>query len=447
MARKKKMRKTYNPQKSLFCQWSDHRFSQELKVISGILDRHPEWLDLVSADLNVGRKGKRCGAEGMTSEQVLRAAILKQQNKWSYEFLELQLLDSMMTRSFIKLDFEESYSKSTLQENISKIRGETWVALNESLVIFAENEGIENGRTVRIDATVIESNIHSPSDSHLLFDCFKVADRIFKKIRKQTRNAYYSPLTVKLAKSEVLKIQYANSNEERLEPYKVLISNAKSLLKTVKIVVERYKDNEKIDTSKLINIVQLLPLIISQTVKRVIKGETVPPEEKVLSIFEPHTDIIIKSRRDIEYGHKVFLTAGKSGLVTDCQLVQANPADSEYFIDLLNNQKNIYGRVPRQVIADGGFASEDNVYNAKDLGVKDVCFSKHVGLETEEMVKSRWVFQKLKNFRAGIEGIISTLKRGFGLSKVLWKGISGFASYVHSSIVAYNLTKIAGFYR
>ncbi len=124
--------------------------------------------------------------------------------------------------------------------------------------------------------------------------------------------------------------------------------------------------------------------------------------------------------------------------------MQGNPSDKEYFIDLISQQKQLFGKAPRQITADGGFASEDNVYDAKDMGVKDVCFSKPVGLEIEEMVKSPWVFQNLRNFRAGIEGIISTLKRGFGLSKVLWKGVSGFASYVHSSVVSYNLTKIAG---
>ena len=123
--------------------------------------------------------------------------------------------------------------------------------------------------------------------------------------------------------------------------------------------------------------------------------------------------------------------------------MQGNPSDKEYFLDLISQHKQLFGKVPRQITADGGFASEDNVYDAKEMGVKDVCFTKPVGLEIEEMVKSPWVFQKLRNFRAGIEGIISTLKRGFGLSKVLWNGISGFASYVHSSVVSYNLTKIA----
>lgn len=437
------MRKLYNPEKSLFCQWSDHKFSKELQIISDVLDQHPQFIEWVASDLKENIKGKNSGAHGMSAEQILRAAILKQQNKWSYEFFEWQCVDSSGTRAFIKLDFEESYSKSTLQENIAKIKAETWIKINESLVRYARDKGIENGRTIRVHATAIESNIHAPTDSSLLFDCFKISDRVFKKIRKKTKKAYYSPLTTKQAKSNLLKIQYANGNQERLGPYKILIKEAKNLLKVINKVTDRFKNSDKIDLKPLKNIKDLLPAIIEQTERRVIKGEHIPPEEKIVSIFETHTDIIVKGKRDIVYGHKVFLTAGKSGLVTDCQLVQGNPSDKEYFLDLISQQKQLFGKVPRQITADGGFASEDNVYDAKEMGVKDVCFTKPVGLEIEEMVKSPWVFQKLRNFRAGIEGIISTLKRGFGLSKVLWKGVSGFASYVHSSVVSYNLTKIA----
>jgi len=139
----------------------------------------------------------------------------------------------------------------------------------------------------------------------------------------------------------------------------------------------------------------------------------------------------------------MFLTAGASGLVLDCQLVQGNPCDTEFFIDLIERQKEIFGCVPRQTAADGCFASEDNLYDAKDLGVKDVCFSKTCGLLVEKMCKSGWVFQKLRNFRAGIEGVISVLKRAFGLGRAMWKGVKGFAAYVHSAVAAYNLAMLA----
>ena len=135
--------------------------------------------------------------------------------------------------------------------------------------------------------------------------------------------------------------------------------------------------------------------------------------------------------------------SGKSGLVLDCQLVQGNPCDTEFFIDLIERQKEIFGRAPRQTTADGCFASEDNLYDAKELGVKDVCFSKTCGLPVEEMCKSDWVFQKLRNFRAGIEGVISVLKRAFGLGRAMRKGVKGFGAYVHSAVAAYNLATLA----
>jgi IS5 family transposase len=251
------------------------------------------------------------------------------------------------------------------------------------------------------------------------------------------------------AKRFVLKIQNSRGADERLPHYKNLIRMAKKLEKELPSMVARIAAKApetarvKRQLEDIVAVSELLPHVISQTERRVIRGESVPAEEKIASIFELHTDIIVKGRREVEYGHKAFFTSGKSGLVLDCQLVQGNPADTEYFIDLIEEQKSIYGRVPRQVSVDGGFASEDNLYDAKDLGVKDVCFSKTCGLPVEEMCKSEWVFQKLRNFRAGIEATISVLKRAFGLGRALWKGVKGFGAYVHSAVAAYNLTILA----
>ena len=437
------MRKLRNEQLSIFCEWSEHRFSSELREISKILDLHPEFIALVAADLRKGPQEERRGAHGMTSEQIMRAALLKQQNSWSYETLEYQCEDSIDTRAFLRLDYEESYSKSCLQYNISRISATTWININDGIVRYAASNGLEKGRTVKFDATVIESNIHPPTDSSLLFDCLRVAERILKKIRKKTRKAYYIPLGIKEAKTLLLMIQYGKDHAGRLGPYKALLKAAKALLKMLPAIIVKFSDDKKVKIDMLEAIVSSLPNIIDQAEKRVIKGQSVPPEEKIVSIFEPHTDIVKKGKRATEYGHKVFLTAGISGLVSDCQLVQGNPSDTEFFIDLIERQTEIYGRAPRQTTADGGFSSEDNVYDAKDLGVKDVCFSKAPGIEVEEMVKSRWVFQKLRKLRTGIEGVISVLKRAFGMDRVTWKGVSGFAAYVHSGVVAYNLTLLA----
>jgi hypothetical protein len=134
----------------------------------------------------------------------------------------------------------------------------------------------------------------------------------------------------------------------------------------------------------------------------------------VFSIFEDHTDIIIKDRRDTHYGHKICLTGGASNLILDCVILEGNPADTELVETMLDRQKRIYGRYPLKVALDGGFASKDNLVKAKERKIKDVCFSKKRGLKEADMCRSDYVYKKLRQFRAGIESGISWLKRSFG---------------------------------
>ena len=180
-----------------------------------------------------------------------------------------------------------------------------------------------------------------------------------------------------------------------------------------------------------------------QTYRRVVLDEKVPASEKIVSIFEPHTDIIKKDRRDTLYGHKICLTGGASNLILDCLIVEGNPADSSLTDTMLERQKQIYGRYPLKVALDGGFCSKENLKKAKSKGIKDVCFSKGRGLEAEDMCRSEWVFKRLRRFRAGIESSISWIKRSFGLSRCTWKGHRSFKSYVWSSVVSANLLTLA----
>jgi IS5 family transposase len=194
---------------------------------------------------------------------------------------------------------------------------------------------------------------------------------------------------------------------------------------------------------KLEEAVGILTRVIRQTERRVLRGEAVPSGEKVVSFFEEHTDIIVKGSRETQYGHKVFLTGGRTGMILDCVIERGNPNDAVLFPLLLDRQEELYARVPRQVSADGGFASQENLREAKSRGIKDVAFAKRKGLSVLEMVKSSWVYKQLKNFRAGIEANISRLKRSFGFSRCDWTGWLGFRQYVWSSLVSYNLLVLA----
>jgi IS5 family transposase len=183
----------------------------------------------------------------------------------------------------------------------------------------------------------------------------------------------------------------------------------------------------------------LIERIIAQSERRVLKGEQVPAAEKLVSLFEPHADIIVKGSRDTGYGHKLTLISGRSSLILDVVIEAGNPADSDRLLPMLERQIALYGQAPRQAAADGGFASHANLDEAKARGVSDMAFHKKCGLRIEDMVRSHWVYRKLRNFRAGIEAGISCLKRAYGLARCTWRGLEHFKAYVWSSVVAYNL--------
>jgi IS5 family transposase len=182
----------------------------------------------------------------------------------------------------------------------------------------------------------------------------------------------------------------------------------------------------------------LIEQMIAQVVRRVLAGEPVPASEKLVSLFEPHADILRKGR-ETAYGDKLNLTTGRSGLILDVVIEVDNPADSERLLPMLERHIAFYGQAPRQAAADGGFASRDNLRQAKAQGVRDMPFHKKSGLRIEDMVRSRWVYRKLRNFRAGIEAGISCLKCAYGLARCSWRGLGHFRAYVWSAVVAYNL--------
>ena len=421
---------------------------KELQMMSQILDKNPKILEGVYNDL-VGIKKSDTGRLGMTAEQVLRCGILKQYRDLTYEELAFHLEDSQSFRAFARLEMGQYPVGSTLQENIKALKEETWEGINRLVIGYAEEEELEEGRKIRLDSTGVESNIHYPTDATLLQDAIRVVTRLLMDgYQLVPRPAYRFSDHNRVVKRRVLKIKNAKSPKERQSAYKNLLQIAgevrgNGLAAIVALVAYDGEGEQIIFIRNLIQELEralgLLDRIIDQTRRRVIYGEKVPASEKVVSFFEDHTDIIEKGQREIIYGHKVFLTGGKSGLILDCLIVSGNPADTDLFIPMLERQEGLYGKPPRQTAADGGFASSDNLNRAKQIGVKDVSFSRKRGLSVLEMVKSHWVYKKLKNFRAGIEANISRLKRAFGLTRCTWTAWEGFKQYVWSAVVSYNL--------
>jgi IS5 family transposase len=428
-------------QGSLFDLFSDHQIGRELKAISAWLDAQSGLVALVATDVGDDRV-KHTGRQGLPAESVLRCALLKQFRQLSYEELAFHLSDSSSFRAFARLPLSLCPKKSVLQKTISLIRAETWEQINRTLLTDAKQAKIERGSVVRIDSTVCEALMHTPSDSSLLWDCVRVMTRLLKRsIALPGGRAVTWRNHQRLAKKRALAIRYSRGKDKKARLYKDLIDATQATIASVQ-QVERHLASSIEGEAWRLEVEHYLPLIkrvIDQTRRRVFAGEIVPASDKLVSLFEPHADIIVKSQRDVQYGHKLNFVTGKSGMILDAVIEDGNPADSARFLPMLERHVSFYKEAPRQSAADGGYASRDNLKQAKAIGVSDVAFHKKCGLKIDEMAKSPWVYRQLRNFRAGIEAGISCLKRAYGLTRCTWRGIDHFKSYVWLSVVTNNL--------
>jgi transposase, IS5 family len=438
------MRETRTAQTSLFDVYAQHKFGDFLRALSNLLDTHHEILTLIEEDLvmeatcNIGRKG-------LSAESIFRCMLLKQITGDSYEKLAFHLSDSSSYRSFARLERNSHPGKSALSGNIRRIRPQTLQAVFELLGVTAFERGLLNVDQLRMDSTVVKSNIASPSDSQLLNDGIRVLSRLFAKSRDCTGVKLRLTDYRKRSKSLAARIFYGKKAEKEAL-YQELIPLACRVVKQSEIAIAQVRSHCKqpdlaqpwID--EVSHYRQLLEHVIDQAQRRVLNGENVPASEKIVSLFEPHTDIIIKGSRDIDYGHKINLATDNSGLISVLMIEKGNPSDTERFVPVIEAHQAQYGCVPKTTIADGGYASLDNIVKGKLLGVKRVGFHKKKGIAVSKMGLKEKTLKKLRDFRAGIEGNISELKRAFGAGKALWKGEDGFMSFVWASAISYNLT-------
>lgn len=441
------MRAKRTSQVSIFDQFAAHDIGRELQGMSDLLDAHPVLLDFVADDLGTSASTGRCG---LTAEAALRCALLKHHRQLTYDELAFHLLDSASFQAFARLPGGWTPSKAALQANIAAMTDTTWHAINTRLLGAAGEAGVEGGTMWRIDSTVIDSPIHEPSDSSLLLDGVRIMVRLLHEgaalpgapvlaWRNHTRRA----------KKRAQAIRYTRGQDKKQALYRDLMEVTQATLGYLNHSAVRLNDS-RVEVFKRCawqaEVDRFLPLIaqvLDQTQRRVVDGESVPAADKIVSLFEPHTDLIIKDRRAVHYGHKLNLTSGRSGLIFDVVIEAGNPADAERFMPMLERHIECFGTVPRQVAADGGYASKDNLAAARQAGVEDVAFHKKRGLEVKDMARSPWVYRKLRNFRAGIEAGISCLKRAYGLARCPWKGLGHFKAYVWSSVVAHNLALLA----
>ena len=443
------MRAKHNPQNSLFDPEAvDHPVADDLEWASEWLDAHPELVDAVAADLGAA-DGPGPGRHGLSCETVLRCAVLLHLRQASYRELAFLLADSRSAQRFARLDPAlRPPGKSALQATVGAVGAAAWEAVNRRLLDEARRAGVEKGAAVRIDSTVTETHILKPADSRLLADGVRVLTRLLAEAREALgADAVPYHDHNRAAKRRALEVGSRRGAKRRARTYRKLLRLAgrtrgyvEGALPTV-IAADLPWSPRWVEAARAC--LDLLDRVVDQTERRVFGGETVPAAEKVVSLFEPHTDIIVKGGRGTLYGHKVNLSTGRSGLVLDAVVEDGNPADSARCLPMLKRHVERYGEPPSRAAFDGGYASKGNLEAAKALGIGHVAFHKKRGLKAEDMTPSSWLYRRLRNFRAGVEAGISYLKRCFGLGRCPWRGLGRFKAYVHSAVFAHNLMRMA----
>jgi IS5 family transposase len=388
------MRETRTAQTSLFDVYTGHKFGDFLRKLSCLLDEHPEILTLIAEDFQF-KALKATGRKGLSIESVFRCMLLKQITGDSYEKLAFHLSDSSSYRSFARLPGHYNPGKSALSNSIRRMQPQTLQRAFEAINQASFAQGILNIEQLRIDSTVVKSNIAPPLDSQLLDDGIRVLSRLFARSRDETGVKLRLTDYRKRSKSLAARIFYSKKAEKE-KLYAELIPLARRVIEQSDRALEQVKyrcpDQALLQPwiEKVMHYRQLLERVIDQAQRRVLQGEKVPATEKIYSLFEEHTDIIIKGQRDIEYGNKINLSTDTNGLITILLIEQGNPCDTDRFIPVLEAHQSLYQSVPKTTIADGGYACQ-------------------------------------KNIKAG---------------KVIWKGKDGFWAYVWSSVISYNLTRL-----
>jgi len=423
----------------------DWSANTEFSVIDTILELRPDIILMLKSDIIGNERASTFGRQDTPSvEQIVRAAIFKEMRGLDYRELEYAQNDSRICATFIKLDGREPYSFQMFQKYISRIKPESLNRVLVEINKIAISEGLEDVKSVSQDSTVVKTNIHYPTNNSLVWDCVKTSTRLLEQLKEEIDKLDFIDYT-KSAKKTFYEINVTRGEEKRIPLFQEqLILFTKAINQTSNAIKKKSTSIiAKVIQEELSKLLVLMKQVYDITYRKEIKGEKVPNEDKIFSIYEQHTDIIVKGQREALFGHKINLAAGKSNLVLDCQVLRGNPSDKSLFNPTIKNVIQNYGIIPRDSTTDGGYASLANLEHAQETGIANIVFNKVVG-SMQNIVSSSNMETRLRKWRSAMEAIISNIKRGFNIFACNWKGWIHFQAKVLWSILAYNFRVMTG---
>ena len=462
-----------------FCAKSRHKIYPMLIGIQEIFKSKREVVDLVYADLlkdysnttndaiestlseffgdfedSLEGSFENLGASGMTAWQTLVAIVLRQTTNMTYDDLEFHFNQTGLVREFLELtSFDnDRFSQSRLGKNCRKVSPETIQAINEAVIEISVEEGFEDGKNIRSDSFACQTNIHHPSDTKAIEDacnrvlqiCVKITEgkegwrqheNWRKKIKSLVRNLVQRKKSKK--KDENLKAQ------EVKNAYKKLIGKARELLEKAFQTWEAELPEITKETH-LPYYMCCLEMMLDLSERRALNGEDVKKSEKIFSIFEAHTELIHRGKfpQPIEYGHRVVVSEGKSGMILDHKVMENGVLDQEELHSMLGRLNEKYGKL--------SVLSLDKGYNSKELKHIDlsdkveslILPSKGYKNKATKALESAPAFVKLRMWRAGVESCIGTLMQAHGADKCRDKYYRGFCRWISACVLSRNLVTL-----
>jgi transposase, IS5 family len=397
----------------------------------------------------------------LSPSQVLRSLLLMRVKNWDYRELRERIADGFTLRQFTQFYCRPVPKHQAFNRAVNRLTPQTLQAVNKLVVKVAVDLGVEDGEQLRVDTTVVQTDIHHPTDNTLLWDAVRVITRLvgylgkaaqqrFRGFRNRTRAA-------RRRMQEIQRLTPKERQQRQTKKYHQLIGIAEEVVKSARKVLERTRKMHSLNLLTALRIGELRKEIeqycrlgdrvIDQSRRRVLEGEQVPQEEKIFSIFEVHTDLIKRGKTltPVEFGHKVFLAESAQGLITQYEVLEGNPPDEQQVEASLERHKKNFHRAPKVYSGDRGFYSEQNERTCKCQGVRRICLPQRGGKKTARRTafEKSPDFKKGQRFRVGIEGTISVLFRGRGMKRCLAEGRQRFEVWVGAAVLANNLMRIA----
>jgi len=428
-------------------------YREKYGLLNELLVANPTVLDLVHGDFCQWLSSSNKGRESLyTSEEILRILVVMFVEQDSYRKVVIRIENSDFLRSFVGLGFQKPMMDFTfVGKAFAALSESTWQAVNKSLAQYATENAWISGEKLRTDTTAYEANIHYPTDSSLLWDSFRVLTRVLRRTQKDfpelgLNHRYHDKKAKKLAFYIARNARSRNKGKQRAvkRAYHTLIERVQWIAEVSKDAQNRLDSLKRLDARE-IELELYTPIvekIVEQTKRRIIKGESVPASEKIYSLFEEHTELLIRGKagKPVEFGHKVLIAQTGEKFISHYRVMPKRKEDTELIEATLAAHSDLFGRMPGLLAADKGFYK--SVQQLKELEKKIATVSickKGRRTQAEEEREHGDAFREGQSFRAGVEGTISVLKRAFKLNRCLFKGYKNFASSVGCAVFCHNI--------